>query len=362
MGWKAPVGVGSGAGSVLLLFHILSTTKKSFSNKMGVTTSKQKVESFNENLVENLSTTTQSISQSSNAAVGTTQGFEISNLKACGGDINVSDISQNVIAEFNFSQMATTTAEADYQTAMKNALESLVEKDTTVKNELGGIGVTNDEQYNTNVQKNINKIVSSVTQSALSSIASTMTTNQSAKLLNFETVCGPGTFNTGGNININNISQNVQLDFVTDQVAALGTKVYSTIVAENDAAIAAGQTLYVENTGFATLLSAWFSGITGIIVTIIIVFVLLIAVIVIPVVLLKRKRKRTAAQAQQAQVSARAAAPAAPAPSVQEVANNPQVQQGVKKATGFIQEVAKNPQVQQGFKKATGFIGNLFKK
>lgn len=308
---------------------------------MGATNSTQKVENFQENLVQSLNSSTQSISQTTGASLGTSQSMTIQGFAACGGSINIGTIGQTVAGQFNFSQMASATATAEFQAAMKNALESIVEKDTTIKNELGGIGVTNDQQFNVNVNKNINKMVNTVNQQSLSAITSTMTADQELKVIDFSTVCGPGLFGTGGDINIGAIDQNIQLDLVTAQVASLATSVYQTIVNENQAAIEAGSTLYLENSGFAGLLSAWFSGITGIIVTIIIVLALLIAIIVIPVVVLRRRKRK------QAQTSPPAVeAPAAGAsPSIQAqaaelakyAASNPKlVQEGVKALSGFI--------------------------
>ena len=262
---------------------------------MGATASKQSVTTVNKNLSETLSTTTQTIAQTSSAQSGTSQNFTIKDLSACGGDINISNIQQETIALYNFSQMATSTSESDYQTAIKNSLNSLAESDTTVKNELGGVGITTDEQYNLAVQDSISRIATVVNQAALSNISANMTNSQDLSFLDFSTVCGPGTFNSGGNININNITQSIQLDFVSEQVAILATQEYSKIVAENALAVQSGQKLYVQNTGFASLVSAWFSGITGIIVTIIIVLALLIAIIVVPIVVLKRKAKKKAA-------------------------------------------------------------------
>ena len=319
---------------------------------MGVTASRQSVETFQTNLAETLNSSTQTISQSAGATTSTRIALRIENLSTCGGDITISNINQTATVKINFSQLATAESTSQFKTAMQNALTSLVEKDTTIKNELGGVGVTSDEQFNRQVNENITKMVNAVTESSMSSIASTMNTEQEANLLNFNILCGPGKYGAG-NITINGISQTVQLEFVAAQVASLASAVYQDIYNTNTAAIEAGQTLYVENTGFATLVSAWFSGITGIIVTIIIVLALLIAIIVVPVVVLKRKAKKKAAALLGAPGAAKAAATSVATTGPEEA---------VIKETGTVQELASNPQVQQGFKKATGFIGNLLKK
>jgi len=140
----------------------------------------------------------------------------------------------------------------------------------------------------------------------------------------------------------------------------------------------------VENTGFASLISAWFQGVTGIVVTIIIVLALLIAVIVVPVIVLKRRRKRTAAQAQQAQVAAAQAqqtvapvpsptpseAPVAPttgSPSIKSLAfekyapSKEEVNKGISYATKSAKNFLKSDTAKQGLSKASGYIGKFLK-
>jgi hypothetical protein len=327
---------------------------------MGVTSSKQKVENFQENLVSSLSESTQTISQTTEATLDVSQAMTLKNFSACGGDINIGTISQTVAGQFNFSQMASPDAVLDFQAAMKNALDALVEKDTTVKNELGGVGVTTDEQYNTNVNNNITNMVSKINQSSMSAIMNTMNANQTLQVIDFSTVCGPGLFGIGGSINIGAIDQTIQLDLVTAQVASLVTSVYQEIVQDNEAAIEAGASLYVDNSGFASILSAWFQGVTGIVVTIIIVFALLIAVIVVPIVVLKRRRKRTAAQAQLAQVQA-ATASAASAASAAPAKESFSSSDLVGKASDSAQKLLNSETGKKFIGKATGYLGKLFK-
>lgn len=292
---------------------------------MGVTSSKQKVGTFQDNLTQLLNESTQSIANTTNASIGTSQNMTLKGFAACGGDINIGEIGQTFAGQFNFSQMSTTTATADFQAAMKNAIESMVKKDTTIKNELGGVGATNDEQFNEQVNKNISKMVNAVNQETLSAITTNMNSSQSLEIIDFSTVCGPGLFGIGGDINIGKIDQTIQLDLVTAQVASLATSVYQDIVQANEAAIEAGSTLYLENSGFASLISAWFSGITGIIVTVVIVLALLIAVIVIPVIVLRRRKRKQAQSAAtvvtptEAPASSPTQAPVAPeaSPSIQ---------------------------------------------
>ena len=333
-----------------------------------VTSSTNTLEVFNTNVANSLTESMTTIAQGGAQQGIGSQVLKIGDIKACGGgNITISGVNQTNISTFNFAQLANSSSSQDMQTAIKSSIVAASEQNQKVANELGAIGnVSLTDQSQTVFSENVSNIAAKVSTTQIQNIAQTQQSNQETDILNLNTTCSPvygsGNVQSGGDITISDINQTIRIDLVASQVAELVSE--QVVKALGDASVDAFSSNSSEatNTGFATLLSAWFSGITGIIVTIIIVFVLLIAVIVVPVVLLKRKRKRTAAQAQQAQVSAREAAPAAPAPSVQEVANNPQVQQGVKKAIGFIQEVAKNPQVQQGFKKATGFIGNLFKK
>ena len=323
-----------------------------------VTSSTNTLEVFNTNvansLAENLTTIAQSGSQQ---AVGS-QVLNIGNITACGGgNITISGVTQTNISMFDFKQLADASNSQDMQNALKSAITAACEQNQKVANELGAIGnVSLTDQSQTVFSENVSNIAAKVSTNEIQSISQNQNSDQTLNILNLNTTCSPiygsGNVKSGGDITISDINQTIRMDLVASQTAQLVSE--QVVKALGDASVDAFSSTSqdVTNTGFATLLAAWFSGITGIIVTIIIVFALLIAVIVVPVVVLKRKRKRTAAQAQQAQVSAAKAqqAAAAPAPSI----------------TGTVQEVASNPQVQQGFKegvnKAGKFIGNLFSK
>ena len=301
---------------------------------MGATASRQSVETFQTNLATMLNSSTQTISQSAGATTNQRVSLRIENLSTCGGDITITNISTTATAKIEFSQLATVESTAKFKAEMQNALESLVEKDSTIKNELGGVGVTSDEQFNKNVNENIAKMVNQVDETALQSIASIMNSAQTADLLNFNILCGPGKFGAG-NITINGINLTVQLEFVSAQVASLASTVYQDIYNTNTAAIEAGQTLYLENSGFEGLVTAWFSGITGIVVTIIIVLALLIAIIVIPVVVLRRRKRKQGS-----------------APSVATTVPEEQAMKETRGGLGTtVQSLASNPQVQQGAQK-----------
>src|SRR5690606_15571073 len=100
----------------------------------------------------------------SNNAVGSaTQSLRIENLQTCGGDITITNISQVTALTVDFQQLATVDAVAQFQAAMRTALEQLAEKDAQIKNELGGLAFTDDSQQITNINKNINNMVAQIT-------------------------------------------------------------------------------------------------------------------------------------------------------------------------------------------------------
>jgi hypothetical protein len=322
---------------------------------MGITNSTQRVSSFQENIANTLNETSQNISQNTGASSSTQQSIRIENIQACGGDINISNIGQKTAIRYNLSQFASATGVAELQAATRNAIESLASKDLSVSNELGGLGATNDSQTQETFNTNVTNMVNKITLLTVQSITSAMDADQSVVLLDFSTVCGEGKYGQafGGDINIDNISQDIQLELFIEQIAQLSTSVYSEIVANNDAKVEAGQATRVENTGFASILSAWFSGITGIIVTIIVVLLLLIAIIVIPVVVIRRRGKRKATQAAQAaQVAQLSQASAAPS----------EMPSSAQPTSSGLEKVLSSPQVQSGAKKLFSKIGSAFNK
>jgi hypothetical protein len=203
----------------------------------------------------------------------------------------------------------------------------------------------------------VNNIAAKVSTEQIQNVAQSQNNDQEINILNFNKTCSPvyGSGNVegvqGGNVIIKDINQTIRIDLVASQVAELVSEQVVEALGESSTDAFSSNTQDVTNTGFATLISEWFSGITGIIVTIIIVFALLIAVIVVPIVVLKR-RKRKQAQAQVMPAPAGDEAPAA-TPAKESSSSSDLVDKAEK--------LSKSETGKKFIDKATGYLGKLFK-
>jgi hypothetical protein len=307
---------------------------------MGNTTSSTNdLEVFNTNVANSLTESFTRIAQGGTQQASGSQVLNIEGINACpGGDIIISGITQQNISTFNFSQLASASTSQQMESAIKAAIVAACEQNQRVANELGAIAnVSLTDQSQTVFSNNVNNIAVNVSTEQIQSIAQNQNNDQEINILNFNKTCSPvyGSGNIpveGGDVIISDITQTIRMDLVASQVAQLVTEQVVSAIGEASVDASSTNTQDVQNTGFASLISAWFSGVTGIIVTVVIVLALLIAVIVIPVIVLRRrKRKQAEAQAQSAATATPSEAPTS-SPTQAPVAPeaNPSIQAQVK--------------------------------
>lgn len=240
--------------------------------------------SFNETLTENIKQTLITKSSQFGATMGATQRLSITDV-ACQGNINIADIQQKVVMQYNFSQIDKMMDASQLDQMMSNAVQKTLDSKTDVKSEFaasgGGVDQSNiDETFNKNVQR----LITSVDMNYFTSVMADMAANQDA-------IFGRFTSRTG-NCDISNIKQDIAMDVAAAQLAEKVTDEFVKIMGENEAASATKQTTTVSSTGLlgdmgrgiANITSSLFAGVGGIVQTMtqpMIVLGILLMVIVI---------------------------------------------------------------------------------
>lgn len=132
--------------------------------------------------------------QNCGASTGVDQMIKISDLNA-GGDINISNITQDSNVKFNFSCMQEASNQANLETQLANSVRSELDQLTS------GYQFQPSEQEQINTTKN--NITTNLTSRNLAECTSRMFSNQETIINNL---------NAKRNININNIAQTAILD------------------------------------------------------------------------------------------------------------------------------------------------------
>ena len=337
-----------------------------------VTSSSNTLDVFNTNVANSLAENLTTIAQSGSQQASGSQVLNIGDINACpGGDIIISGITQTNISTFEFKQLADASNSQDMQNALKSAITAACEQNQKVANELGAIGnVSLTDQSQTVFSENVSNIAAKVSTNEIQSISQSQNNDQTLNILNLNKTCSPiyGSGNvpsSGGNVYITDINQTIRMDLVASQTAQLVSE--QVVKALGDASVDAFSSTSqdVTNTGLASLISAWFSGITGIIVTIIIVLALLIAIIVVPIVVLKRKAKKKAAALLGAPGAAKASvATTGPEEAVIKEGMGSTQQQAAPQTGGgmgsTLQRLASSPQAKQLVEKGFSSLGKMF--
>ena len=336
-----------------------------------VTSSSNTLDVFNTNVANSLAENLTTIAQSGSQQASGSQVLNIGDINACpGGDIIISGITQTNISTFEFKQLADASNSQDMQNALKSAITAACEQNQKVANELGAIGnVSLTDQSQTVFSENVSNIAAKVSTNEIQSISQSQNNDQTLNILKLNTTCSPiygsGNVQSGGDITISDINQTIRMDLVASQTAQLVSE--QVVKALGDASVDAFSSTSqdVTNTGLASLISAWFSGITGIIVTIIIVLALLIAIIVVPIVVLKRKAKKKAAALLGAPGAAKASvATTGPEEAVIKEGMGSTQQQAAPQTGGgmgsTLQRLASSPQAKQLVEKGFSSLGKMF--
>jgi hypothetical protein len=223
--------------------------------------------SFNETLTENIKQTMITKSSQFGATMGATQRLSITDV-ACQGNINIADIQQKVVMQYNFSQIDKMMDASQLDQMMSNAVQKTLDSKTDVKSEFaasgGGVDQSNiDETFNKNVQR----LITSVDMNYFTSVMADMAANQDAVFNRFTS--------RTGNCDISNIKQDIAMDVAAAQLAEKVTDEFVKIMGENEAASATKQTTTVSSTGLlgdmgrgiANITSSLFAGVGGIVQT-----------------------------------------------------------------------------------------------
>ena len=299
-----------------------------------VNTSSEANKQIQKNIFENMTSIMNENYLSQNIITASTQQLEISNVMGCGTEgINIEGIKQDNTSYLDVSQVTQTSNTSDLTKQIEQAIEAtLTSVQEAQAKGLYDVAVNYDIKTNESIQEISQKVATEIVNKNIQSFNSDLSNNQFIKISNLST-CEVGKNGAGGPINVADISQSNAFTVYSAQIATTATDLLQEYIDVSSSTVTLSTTQKAVAGGIGVL-----------------VFLILVGIIVGVVIGIKKKRERARLQQQAAatqQQATKATPSAAPAPS---------------SITGTVQEVAKNPQVQQGFKKATGFIGNLFKK
>ena len=197
------------------------------------------VKVFNKNVSESISSTMMNIVERNQARMSGTQEVEIKNLQCA--NITIGDINQTMVSKFDFSRLSSVVSASEVSGMMKNAVEQAAASDAATDVEFGAIATSSNT--NTDMRnENINRVISSYSLSQFKEDMQEMEMQQSVRILDL-----------GGerceNINIGNISQDIYMEMVIQQIAETATEAFATIVAENAANQTGSATAFTKATG-----------------------------------------------------------------------------------------------------------------
>ena len=223
--------------------------------------------SFNDTLTENIKQTLITKSSQFGATMGATQRLTLTDV-ACAGNINISDIQQKVVMQYNFSQIDKMMDSNQLDSMMRSAVQKTLDSNTAIKSEAlatgGGVDKSNiDETYN----KNVTRLVNTVDMNYFTSVMADMAANQDA-------IFGRFTSRTG-NCDISNIKQDIAMDVAAAQLAEKVTDEFVKLMNDNKNASDTKETTSVTSTGvlgdmgrgIANITSSLFAGVGGIVQT-----------------------------------------------------------------------------------------------
>jgi hydrogenase maturation factor len=194
---------------------------------MGSASSKNEsvTEAFSKSVVETLNSSFISIAQTSVSSIIPTQTISIA-VKSSSGAINIGGIQQKVVANIDVQKFLTQVSETQLSAMLESSIEASAKENQAVENGLTIGASSADNSSSMSVRsENINRIVNSYSYSQLISDVQSILTAQTITI---------SAESDSGAIDINGISQFVQVEILSKQVADVMTKTFSDIVSSSD--------------------------------------------------------------------------------------------------------------------------------
>lgn len=189
---------------------------------MGATSSST-AKSFNETVSENLNNTMISRVRQSTGAVTGTQRVKIQNINC--ENINIGDITQKMVVTYNFKRVAETFDTNTLKAAMVNAVDQAAKTDSNVKSEFMASPFSGSASTTEVYNKNINRVVNNY---SYQDFTNDLNQAQAAQEVGIQNL-------SGKNCNIGNISQDLYMEMIIENMSKSLTEAFQALQAENQA-------------------------------------------------------------------------------------------------------------------------------
>lgn len=251
-------------------------------------------ETFTTSISRNLKERIMNINKTTQFMSGATQVFRLKNLR-CGGNLNMSNISQKAVMSINYSSLDKAIDENTFKDMQEQAIKQAVESNDEIKTEFMSGGGADINETSKIVSTNIREVRDSYTYNDFKSFINQMKVSQEIDM---------GNFDIGKDCNINNISQTIQIDIIANEIAEKMSKAFTDLAQKNESSSTAKAQTKIESTGFIGDLGRGIKGIMtglglGLVAPLIIGVVgfLLLAGVVIIIMAMKKKSGATASEA-----------------------------------------------------------------
>lgn len=196
-------------------------------------------ETFTTTVSRNLKERIMNINKSTQFMSGATQVFRLKNLR-CGGELNLSNISQKAVFSINYSSLDKAIDENTFKDIQEQAIKQAVESNDEIKTEFMSGGGADINETSKVVSTNIREVRDSYTYNDFKSFVNTMKASQEIDM---------GNFDIGKDCNINNISQDIQIDIIANEIAEKMSKAFTDLAQKNESDSSSKAQTKIESTG-----------------------------------------------------------------------------------------------------------------
>lgn len=208
-------------------------------------------ESFNENVTENIRNTLIEISSTNAGVIEGTQTINISDLKC--RTLRISGITQKNISKVNFSNLSDVMTEERLQSMLTSAVKQTAETDQDV-NAAFMSGATDNSDATITKNRNINRVVSNYKLSDFRANLAELSGKQLINIANNE---------VDTDCDISNLSQTLELDVLAANIGESLTKSFADVVLDAESEQDSKTSQDNEAGGIGDVISAFFSGLSG---------------------------------------------------------------------------------------------------
>jgi hypothetical protein len=199
----------------------------------------QITETFNTNINETVKNTFINKNTTNNFMTGTTQTFRIKGL-SCGGNLNISNISQKAVVSINFDSLDSSVDESTFNNMMTNAVAAVVDRNNEIKQEFMSAGADITTTTKT-INENITRVATNNVYNDFKSTIMKLKADQDIGIIDVTVL---------GTCDINNISQTIQMDIVVKTISDRITKNLTDLMQDNKTKLDEKNKNKIESTGF----------------------------------------------------------------------------------------------------------------